>query len=729
MYTTPIGPVMTSSPVTHFREGHSLLHPPSFLQSNNGIDDKGWRDQTTRQSDERRHIAEAIYRLRNYEHDRKVPVQARADESWNSWNGEDDFGPKADWQESARIPKTWLATERMVSTYMQFLTLFPDWFTIEPVLPSQQLPITIVKNLIKDDLEDDRIGFFPFAEDTLREACLTGNCDAFVGYERGRLPIMTSDPKPEDGDTIEEEKPTESSSGNGLFDLFGKDMDLVGSDLGLIEERVDPASGKKFMLPSPNAPRVRLERIPFERVYRDSTGRKRYIIWATYSNKSDFRKEAEERGWDLDAAERAIHAQPVWSTNGRANVARDQAQAQHGSSPREIQFEYAVELTHIEGVLYDPATGESLFRGKYAVVANGELMFDPIDSPFWDGELPLVSGRIARNPQSAYGKSVIAENLECFDLQISLLHLLADALKRELHPAYEYDVTQLQKDPRTVPMGPGVMYAAQKNGTNVPAVTKIAQGSVDGNVANIFQMIQVSLDQYTAATQEGGGAPRSRNRMSGQEMAIRETQASTLQQFFFQNYANEFLAKVLRLWFLRKIQFISDREWSLTIMANQDVYIKKTDPPEIQKKNLEELKQMASWSAAERYKNLGAYFRFKVKVLGNAVQLQMRVEKWTSLLNIARQSPEMMQVLEMPYIMSEIVQALGHDATKAIRGAAQVPPEVDASQILQWRDIPEMEPPNVAGSFGPGMGIGSTPKGKMDDNAPAPQPSEFPPPV
>lgn len=716
-FTSYIHGANVTSPRTLYREGHAPLEPPPALRGRtpNGAPGVAGAPPITTQSEENQKIVDAIMRVKQYEADKKATYQSKADAAWEAWNNIHNLDGKAGWQEQSRIPKAWVECERMVANFMNFITVVPDWFDIDSVLPSQELAINLVKNKMKYDLEDDRIGFWPLVEDAFREMMLTGNADTFIGFERGRIPIMEAEPKPEEIDDGAEDADPKKL---GLdFSLFGKGLNQVGLDMGVLSTGTDPDTGERVLLPSPDTPRPRLERIPFERCYRDSSGLKRYVIWETYANVGDFRHLAEQCGYDPDAVERAIAAANTPTASSLGNISRDKAQGNKpASGTGDPDLEYAITLTHIQGTLYDMNNkGEILFRNKYAVVANGELMLpEPVESPFWDGELPIIHSRIARNPQSVYGRSIIAENVEIYDLQISLIHQLADALQRELDPAYEFDrSTMPSEDPRRKPLGPGVVYETIKSGTNQPSITKIPAGSFDGNVANAYQMLNIALESLTSATQEAGTGARTRNRMTGVEFAAREQQASGLSAHFFNNIDKEFLTPLLRLLFLRSLQFTPDRQWKLWVLANRDRIVPKTGDEAVKKKWNEELEECANWTARERYKNLGAYFRFKVKIFGNALQRQMLMERVTGLLNIVRQSPEMLAKMNIQYILTRLVETMGWDPEEAINAESNYMPEVNADQILRPPAPPAMSQPiptpNLYGDAGSAVGIGIPP--------------------
>lgn len=669
----------STQPATVYREGRIPFEPPLHLRADHNL---GAREVL-----ENQHIADAIYLLLEYEYERKAETQLKADASWEAWNNHHDVGDKAHWQETARIPKVWIHVERAVAATMEFLNVTPDWFDIDSVLPSQELAINMVKELIRADLNDDRIGVWGTIEDCIRELYLTGNTNLFVGFERGRMPIMNTEAKPaEDAGPV-----------NGVdFSFFGKDIDQIGLDLGVLKEREVDDSDDKILLPDPDSPRPRLDRVPFERVYRDTSGNNRYVIWTTYSSVGDFREEAKMRGWNPDAVERAISAAgPRSDWGGHGNVWRDVVYGEKGPVGDGYTFDYAIEIVNFQGTLYNiDAHGEHIFKDQYVVVANGHLLMDPIDPPFWDGELPIVQSKMGRNPQSVYGKSPIGENLDVFDLQIGLVLLLTDAIQRTLDPTYLVDKSVVRDNLQKKPMGPGVVYDALYNGQSSPGIQKVAAPEVDGNTANAFQMLNVILEGFTGATQEGGSAPRTRNRMTGVEFAAREQQSSTLIAHFFGNIDKQLLTPMLRLWFLRRLQLTPDKQWRLLCLSRKDRVLFKA-PENVKSQWSEEIDEMAAWTAQERYKNLGAYLRFRVKVFGNALQRQMESEKVTGLLKVVQQSPEMLGALNLPYVFTKLVESLGWDPEEAINANYNVTPEVNADDILSGkkRETPPISQP------------------------------------
>ena len=697
------------APETHFRDGNNPYPAPYRNSPQTKTYPSGYesnRDSTR--------MADLVYGMLLHEYRRKQEVQAKADACWDAWLAGTYPNMKDNWQEEIRLPKVWMHTERSVAAFMDFITVVPEWFDIDSVMPQHEFLINILKEVALFDLDDDRLDIWGVIEDGFRELLLTGNTHVFVGAIADRVIVMEDTPLEE----AEEDAFSAPIGGVNVDDFKSQGPLPTGPD------KDDGETPK--IITSKKDIRPHLELIPFERVYRDSSGKNRYIIWTTYMNVGDFRREAEIKGWDKEAVEKAVNstsARGDWGTLG--NQWRDIVYGEKGFGASNETLDYTIEITNFHGTLYHYETSEIVFEDQYAVVANGYLLTEPTDTPFWDGELPLVCGRIARNPKSAYGKSPIFESLGALQLETEMLLLMIDNLQRYLDPSFVVDKTVVHEDFRRKPMGPGQVFEAHLNGTPGPGIQPIVSANADGTVANIFQLVNTHLEGVTNALQEGGSAPRSRNRMSGVEFAAREQQASALIQHFFHAVDKEFLTPLVRLQTLRRLQFCSQSQWK-TIVQSRKEKILYGVPQNMRAKREKELDEVSTWTAKERFRQLGGFLRFKVKILGNALKRQIKTEVFSSILNSIARNPNFERYLNMRYIMGEYLEAAGVNRDEALNPDPTIESPLDVQETLS--DSPNIPPPNIFGSPGAQMGIGKKGPRIPGMSTPPPPPTEPPPP-
>lgn len=682
---------------TYFRDGHTVKPTPKGEAS-----PFERRKPTTTEGTDGDDTTSAVYGMLLHEYERKRDSQQKADDCWSAWLDGTRDGSKDGWQSNLRLPRTWILVERSVAALMDFVKVAPQWFDIGSVNPQQELAATVLREILLYDMQDDRLGNWGVIEDGLRELLLTGSTHLFPGFEADSVPMMNDEPLPEEEEAGADLNVEAFSVGGGS----GEKQD--GKEPKVRDSRKDPLPFLKL--------------VPFERAFRDSTGGNRYVIWTSYMCVGDFRKQGEAMGWDDEMMEKAISSrggQGSWGTMG--NEWRDIIYGEKGVASQGGDFEYAIEATNFHGTLYDTGTGEIVFENKYFVAANGFPMMEPRDSPFWDDDLPLIQATISRNPKSAYGRSPIFETLDTTDLSSRMLLSAADGLQRQLDPSYVVDKSVITENMRNKPMGPGVVYDARLNGSQGPGIYAVPTSKMDGNMANILQMLNVQLEGMSTVLQEGGSAPRSRNRMSGTEFAAREQQSSVLLKHFFHSLDGTFFTPIVRKMIQRRLQFTSTSQWTTVVRSVRNKVLFGLQGDALKSKS-DAMDEIESWGVRERYDNMAGFLKYTVKIFGNALQRQIKVETFSSLFNVLWRSPEMQKRLNQSYLLSEYVSAMGVDPAKAIIPESQVDVEARPDVVMGGSD---MRPPSVMGSAGRAVGLGpdggdENPTGTVQPPPPAP---------
>lgn len=600
------------------------------------------------QSKENAAISQAIRRVWEME-DAKYSIYGnRSIETWDLYHSTWATADKDAWQSDVRYPLFMMSVERLTSVIMQLLDMTPNWFECESLIPQHQVMINVGARFAKFLLEHDSTNFRSKLAESIRAGLITGQLDMQVLFEKNGIPLY-SDP----GESISTE-------------------DILGSF------RVDPnPDSKKPFIPNPDLPRMRLDNMPAREIRHDSTGLGRYDVWQKRVPIGFLFDEALRMGFDQDACARALRK--VGKTNMGKGTALEYMEKNLG--PSAFPQDKTVLLTFFEGNLPHPNTGEIIFRDKLAIIVEDELAYGPVETPWWDGERAVVHAPFIPVPHSVYGKSPLGENLDAFHTQLNIINLMIDYCSQVVYGMWEMDKDKLEEEQQRfdTKMYPGVVFRTENNVGGTPCIRRIPPPEPQAGFFNFFEIFRQTLDQTTGMSNIGG-APRARGRMTGMEAQSKSAEAGSLFKTIFEEIERTFISKVVRLAYLRGLQFCSDTMWAAWVKVEAQSILppQKSADPELYNEWKSLLDEMATWDAQTRFKKMGSFFRFKVKIFSTVADRQIEVEKAGFLLQQVGRMPDALKYLRMDVVLRHLVRALGWDPEKVLNLEVLPTPNIGA---------------------------------------------------
>lgn len=615
-------------------------------------------------------IVEACVATRREEERERLPTRVMGDETYDRYHGRYDFSGKEDWQSQKVSPKLSIAVERLVATLSRIREKSNDWFQIEAIEEKKSMYYNFVKSLLKFYMEHDDVNFNRIFRHGVKTGLLQQMIYVLVTWET-------------DGEVDVEAAGDAEEFGN----LFGTDV----MSFEKLTEVVGPPQGPQGVpvLPNTNQPKLRIEVLNPDYVYRDATGRDRFIIWELRYSKGEARREGEKRGWDIDALTRAL-ANPITSddtTDTLAGFHEARDAAKQDRVPDYKAYTH-VKITNYFGDLYDPNTGDLLMENQYFIIANDkELVYGPVENPFWDGSKPVIAAPLIEVPFAAYGRSPIAWNLDMYDLWNEYLNLLVDYMQSVLLGMKEVDVGLLEDEDDFLRSGiyPGKYIPTDKGGQNVQAVTNIPFSDVPQGFWQHMQILQQELSDNVLLSDTIGGQNRTRGRVTAMEFNRRAADAGAMIDFLYSALEDNLLAPIIRLSFYRILQFMPQKMWADWIETHKNE-IMPEDPMKSQQ-FMEIFEPMKEWTPRERWEKLGGYFKFKVRVFSALGDQQMEIEKGTFMMQTISQIPGAAQHIKWDKLLRYIIRAFGWDPEEIISPEALPLPMAAAqggqAQLLQ----------------------------------------------
>ncbi len=629
-------------------------------------------------------------------HEDKIyaPIQKRSEQAYRLYNNTYDSDlSKDDWQSRMKLPYTFMTVERWTASLIQMLEQGSSWLETESVVPQLQMYHNLAKRLVLYILGHDKVKFMSVFREAVKTGLLSTMMHLMINYEQDGVPVRTA---PLDG----------------AENTFG-----IPSALSeFMQTSQDPQTQKaaKYpFIPNPLMPQLKLTLVPSSMIRLDSSGQNRYKIWKTRLSVADLRATASDRGYNVDAVEAAISR--VMSPEEIQGRWRQRNETGLNSGTPEFSFQ-EVELTHFEGTLDNPLEMKRIFKRKYCVICNEQVLLQPTDSPFWDAESAIVSAPFIQQPNSPYGKSPIVESVDGFYMRHEFNNNLVDYLVRAMNPPYEVDedVMSHSQSVENLVLYPGKRISINAQGNpNAHVIKPVAQPDLPSGTWQYMQYWQQQMSEITGMAQEIMGMPKQRQRTSGMESQARRAEAGNWLAFVFSDIEDQFLSKVLRLIYLRTLQFIPDEMWKAWVTSNIPVLLPDSEQiaPELKQKWVEELTKCASWTAQERFMFLGGYFKFKIRIFSSMAERQTEIEKGTFLLNVLSKFPQGLQELNLVQILIYIVRAFGWDTELVVNKSrlpvpdAQLGPEFSPDALLEKLKNggapqgEDLQPPSIEPTF------------------------------
>lgn len=639
----------------------------------------------------------------DYEFSRRKSHEADWDRAWERMNNRWNFQNKRPWQSQRGMPAvTILALRLGWEITKQLETTSGKWFEFETTNPSWQPLVQIPTNLVRwimKSSDQPENNFFLNFYDMIVSGLLCENAVALVlPEEDGYANVL---PDMEDvfgtGETktpFTGESPTAGQDGGGfrLPDIgFGK----PGAGIPKEEEPT---------LPGTTPFRVRQEAINPRYLLKDSAGRRilRYVMWSQDMTAGEFRSEGEKRKW-LNIEEVIKDAVSSEVQQNQQNLKSKELRDKQLTQEKKLD---TITLKHYWGAMYDPTTGERLLENHYYIMANDKYeVIRPIKNPFWHGQCPLITCGILRFPFSVYNKSFIGLGLDAQESRVEIMNLMLDFLKQAIVPPYEIDLDQFAStrgNQLANGISPGMSLYLEKGGKTNPAVGRSQVPDAPASIMTAVGFLEQKYQEFTGAG-ETGAMPRTRNRITAAEAKERMGASAGMMEQAYKNIEHSLLEPILYQTFLVTLQKIPQRMWKSFIQEQIDtikgVTTEGTGQEAQQTGLVAKLTAMQSWSARDRFVNLGAAFRPSVTVFSAQFSKRENLEKLDMMAGMAQKVPQLGPRLRWARIGEDIVRNLDMDPARVLwpdtgETAEQPSPMLAAP--------PDQMPPPVEGNPNPG---------------------------
>lgn len=668
-----------NDPVLQSPMDHPQPYEDSFvaaMMENNGLEDMDAAKWVTN-----------FRNLRRREERLRLTKRVRSDEAWDKYNGIYDFSEKEDWQSKKIVPKVFITVERLASVICRILEQSSDWFDIQALDERGQIYYNLVKRLIKFFLDHDSVNFNKIFRQSVKAGLLWQMMYIMVTWEQDGAIVLEEDKLEDDNSPIKDSPFLEV--------LVGKPT--PGDDL-------DSRIAGNVILPGKKMPRLRVQCLNPDYVYLDSSGRNRYKIWELKMTKGEALREAQVRGWDMEAVERALSKPtPAEDTTDVMVGFHETRDAQKQERVPDYKHFQTTKVSNFFGDFFDEDTGEIIAENAYFVVMNDtEIVYGPVDNPSWDMEDPIIAAPMIEVPFSAYGKSPLTENMDMFDLWNEFLNLMVDYFQAILFGMKEVDVDLLEDADEDLSSGfyPGKYIRTSKGGqATSPAITNVPFSDVPAGFWQFMQIFQKEVSDNTLLTDTMAGQPRTRGRVTAMEFNRRAAEAGTMIDFVFDSLQDNLLGPLIRKTFHCLLQNMPQKMWRAWVDTHR-ADITPTDPKLAEQWN-NVFEDVKNWTAADRWKNLAGFFRFRVRVYSALGDRQMEIEKGTFMLQTVAQVPGAAGHLKYDKLLRYIVRAFGWDPEEIISAemlpipAAAATPGMEAAMpnlMSQFQGFPQGMP-------------------------------------
>lgn len=591
---------------------------------------------------ERMALVDAFKKVWDIEDLRFTPIKNRAMAGWHLYHMTYEVNHDVD-QSDKRYPAAMMYVERIASQFMRMIDQSPNWFKPVALIPQQQALYNLVKRLVNcvtDRKDGTNMEFWAVVEEAFKSGIMTGQ--------------MITQIVPQDGGI---KTPSKESADEDWF-----------TSLGLLNTFIEPeASSAKPFIPNPMVPRLSISNLPAENFLMDSSGGNRYKMWTQLVPVATVFQEAEARGYDVEALRRAKHKRA-------AGISDSNKYTQHTREGLGVDTnppEGFMRLHFFEGTLPDPERGALFFKNKFMVMANGcEIVLEPTEIPFWDGCTSTVFGKFISPPHAVYGKGLLSDNADAIDVKNNIINQLLDWVKAVLNPGYEEDQDKLDEEELRNPRGmfPGrVVRTKDTNGQ--PVYRVISPGELPQSFWNVFQVLDSYAQSADGTNGQMAGGTRTRGRITADEFQTRQAESGNLFWGIFQNL-ERYLSEILRLYFVRTLQYIPDKVWKDWVLIESKALIPPNTPPQVRQQWEQVYNTVASWDAETRYRLLGGYFSFSVRVFSALAERQAEIEKISFTLKSLASVPGAIQALNMPAMLVKLVEAFGWDPEEMLNLAS-----------------------------------------------------------
>lgn len=651
--------------------------------------------QSSMSSDEIRYVR-CVEMLWQYEDQVFAPIMSKLLAAWAQYNNlYDSDADKDEWQSKKATPFMFITLERLAGAFVQFIEQRPGWFQGEASVPPMQMFVDLMTKFLGWWLQHPLVDFFSSFEEAMKQGIMTGHIHMTITMEREGITQLGTDSLDTDTEKL-----------NFTDELWSQISPFLQNAQGGM---ADMDSSEYPFIASPSMPRLCFTLIPTAAVRLDSTGRERYKIWKTIMGIGEFIQTAGARGWNMQACQDCIGSHSQYFDRYMNYTA-----LQQGVKRTQENVMHTVELTHFEGNLHDPQTGQPLFQKSYMVVANGRtIVYGPSPIPFWDGHSIMVSAPFVKNPNAVYGKSFLPESVDMMDVRHDLQNVLIDYIRKVLQPPLQIDKSLLaerQFADGDFAMYPNRMITIRSNGApGAQAITPVMTPDLPVGFWQFLQYFQQNQQESTGMNQELMGSPATRLRQTGMEQDARKAEAGKFLEAIWSGIERRFLTPVLRISALRLLQYISDEMWGAWVLGMKSNILpgpKTPTDPATTAWWSDQLDKCATWDARTRYRYFGGFFSWKVSIFNNLSQRQSEIEKITMLMNVGSKIEGFFQALNLKFWIEKLVVAFGWDPSEGLNLDQLPAPNQNALDALD----PQSAVNKILGQAGvPGGNLTSSP--------------------
>lgn len=598
-------------------------------------------------------IVDAIMETHQHEKSVRNPHDSIWDRVWERVNNRWDFSRKQKWQSQRGLPEMLTSALRLTWEITKPLEeAGSNWFRIESDDSTYGILAEDVSLLLKSYLhpgddsgyEEEAGDFHTAFYSTVMGGLIMENCCLLVVPEEDGYADMQ--PSPEAAPTEEGGSPADVP----LIPQFG-----FGS--------MNPAPPPEPMpvLQEKRGFRLRFEAFNPRYVWKDSTGRKRYVQWTQTMTADEFRLEAEQRGW-MNVEEAIQSAAPVQER--LRDESRDKNQGS-GEGRRDT-----IILTHHLGMLFD-TNGRFVVdkEQNYYILANEEiLVWGPDPNPLWHRRIPMVIAGLVKLPFTTYNTSFLGIALDPIEQFVETMNSATDYMQQALNPPTVIDEEQLSPRRGNQFAGgifPGKMIYAEKGGKAFPVVSREATPDPGSGVWNMIGLYEKYKTAYVGIG-DTGSAPRTRNRISAQEFSERQAMSAGILRQVFKNLRRGLLQPALRLAYLTVLQKCPDAKWKEFWESRLAILQKGGDQAAPQGDNpmVSLYQQVMNWTPAERFTKLGKAFSFSVQVYDAIENKREKLEKLNMLATGAQSVPVLGSRIKWHKVAEDWCEALDLDRSQ-----------------------------------------------------------------
>lgn len=654
------------------------------------------------------YLVRTLRDLLEYEKSKKLPLEQKVRESWASYNSEARREVRDEWQSNHKFPSYWMTVKRVAGKLMQMLERGQHWFEVEALVPEKQIWHNLVKNWVMYWLQHPTVRWRKALRNLMENGLVTTQMGLMIVPEVGRIDSAYV-PDFQQDDLLQEEQ----------FDVEALSL-FTGQTPPSTRADQDP------FIPNPDMPKLRLEVMDPQYLWIDSSTsvpeRRKHIIWQTRVSVGEFLNQSAKRGYDVDACKRA--ASKIVADTERM---LEDSRKQEGSGLSALFPE--IVLTHFEGTLYHPATGEAYVEREYFVVANdAELVLPPVKIPFWDRMPSILFAPLLDRPNAAYGQSYLVENLDTFLLKDNLLRKVVDFLNMSLDPPVEIDYdlidTTVLDGGSIHQVHPGQHLPVRRsNGNTQPAIRAASMAELSANNIGLFQYAQNLFGEFVGITQEMQNMPRTRGRLTGMEFEARHADGGDLLLDLFRRVEEDMLTPFLHMVCLRQLQYTPQAMWRAWNKAYRKAILpdaahapKEGVTPEQIATWEKMFDEAAEWTPQQRFSELAGYFQFIPRAFSSAFERQKEIEKATYFIQTAKSVPTMQQMIRWDYVIRQIAGNFEWDPEKVLVLGVQPQPSPEEQHLVNNGPDSPIQVPNFLTGF-PGQAFQQVDQGDTMDNA------------